>query len=863
MTNSHEKDVYIKLNCKECHVPSKSFHLVGFQLPHELWRDHLWCIGCTSTADHVRGFKKQRKPADLVNRNWNSVFPVAVMEAQKRGSAKGKRKAESTVQQTRVGRDAFFNFMKKERHEMGKVANAKLDHKVQEEISNKWRKLNTTEKATYGSALEGSSGQVNDSVNEMSCITRCSPDRFHRTVEKLSNEKRLAIKAIGFGNVSSLSCTRLHRQLCHFLIQKFNPDTSSIELHGNVIRISADEFGRVMGLKNTGEDVQLDRPVEDEKVKQLVKSFGGNGKRVLVKGLAEQLEKCENANEDFKVRFVMFALGTILCPTSSPSVTGKYLTFLTIPGKIETKNWADHGFNFLCEGVRSFKAKKVAYVNGSLLFLQLLYFDSIVHGGVYVDKSLDPIVSWDNNSVWKMIRWVIKQGGFDSPTVRVVSQHRRTNEVSGVNVERIVQEVSISLAPVIQAEVKRSIEGLALGQIIQAEVQRSVLELTDKVMSEVRSFMKDARHEDVNQTKEDGPPKIRDEGGENAVKKKGEESRKLKEKGPVHVNNPWTPLPDGQTFSEPELKFGVEKRKFTKLARGDQSRIQTRRTAERRPGLHCREPWVDPSNAKGKAVQKTASKIKIGPFKLKPEDLQDSDFELFSYIFRSNNFSSEEVIIEIENEHHVTRDEFMCLRPEMWINDRVLNAQVYYLQEKGSGNWYFHTYMSEQVNNTSDGKLFELGVKLRREISKRFTVGLKKCEKMKVLDYIYNDEIVKHFDKGWQFAKFNIVRTDKARRQLNGCDCGIFVMNWLEDIECTSHVSTCKRAGSRCTIVAEEPKKQASKGSKGVRSKSCRRGTGPTWSIHPSSSHRKEANDTLPGKVESLTVGRKGLHFRN
>ncbi|KAI5351423.1 hypothetical protein L3X38_004314 [Prunus dulcis] len=202
------------------------------------------------------------------------------MEAQKRGSAKGKCKVESTVQQTRVGRDAFFNFMKKERHEMGKVANEKLDHKVQEEISNKWRKLNTTEKATYGSALE--------------------------------------------------------------------------ELHSNVIRISADEFGRVMGLKNTGEDVQLDRPVKD-------------------------------------------------------------------------------------------------------------------------------------------------------------------------------------------------------GKIIQAEVQRSVLELTDKVMSEVRSFMKDARHEDVNQTKEDGPPKIRDEGGENVVKKKGEESRKLKEKGLVHVKNPWTPLPDGQTFSEPEV----------------------------------------------------------------------------------------------------------------------------------------------------------------------------------------------------------------------------------------------------------------------------------------------------------------------
>ncbi|CAL8097007.1 unnamed protein product [Prunus armeniaca] len=119
---------------------------------------------------------------------------------------------------------------------------------MQEEIANKWRKLNPKVKAIYGSALEGSSGQ------------------------------RLAINDIGF-----------------------NPDTSSIELHDNVFGINAVEFGRVMGLKNTGEDVELDSPIEDEKVKQLVKSFCGNGKRVLVRGLAEQLEMCENVDEDFKV----------------------------------------------------------------------------------------------------------------------------------------------------------------------------------------------------------------------------------------------------------------------------------------------------------------------------------------------------------------------------------------------------------------------------------------------------------------------------------------------------------------------------------------------------------------------------------
>ncbi|BBN69685.1 UB-like protease 1A [Prunus dulcis] len=75
--------------------------------------------------------------------------------------------------------------------------------------------------------------------------------------------------------------------------------------------------------------------------------------------------------------------------------------------------------------------------------------------------------------------------------------------------------------------------------------------------------------------------------------------------------------------------------------------------------------------------------------------------------------------------------------------------------------------MSEQVNNTNDGKLFELGVKLRRENSNRFTVGLKKCKK-------------------FQHA------SERVRVALS---------------------------------LLKKPKKHASKGSKGVRSKSCRRRT--------------------------------------
>lgn len=88
-----------------------------------------------------------------------------------------------------------------------------------------------------------------------------------------------------------------------------------------------------------------------------------------ISDLVEKLEKCENTDDDFKAWFVLFALGTLLCPTTSLLISRNYLTPLRVPGKIENKNWVNHVFNLLHESVRSFKNNKGAYVNWSLLFL--------------------------------------------------------------------------------------------------------------------------------------------------------------------------------------------------------------------------------------------------------------------------------------------------------------------------------------------------------------------------------------------------------------------------------------------------------------------------------------------------------------
>jgi len=239
------------------------------------------------------------------------------------------------------------------------------------EIATKWRKLSPKEKAAYGSSVEGRSGEPKKCREDKRVITRCSPDRFHALVEKLSDQKRTSIEEIGFGTLSALSCTRLNRPLCNYLVQKLDPSTCSIELHGKVFELNSYEFGRVMGLEDSGSDVVLGGLVMDDEMKQLYEIHCGGYKRAMMNSLVEKLCACKGPNDNFKVGFVLFALGTVLCPTSALSVSGKYLSSLRRTGEIKTKNWARHGFKYLIKGVKTFKDKESVYMNRCLLFLQL------------------------------------------------------------------------------------------------------------------------------------------------------------------------------------------------------------------------------------------------------------------------------------------------------------------------------------------------------------------------------------------------------------------------------------------------------------------------------------------------------------
>ncbi|CAL9012526.1 unnamed protein product [Prunus brigantina] len=200
-----------------------------------------------------------------------------------------------------------------------------------------WQKLDATQKAEY----EPKTPSMN--ASNKSCLkiaTRCSPNDIKDTINVLSDEKKAVIEEMGFVSLLEMKCGKLSHSMCRFLVDKLNPFESSIVLHGKTLKIFVDDFVRIMGVKDGGEEVDFTGSMDDQHIVKVRNSFLGGKKLLKNNELKQIMVGTEEAGDFFKVGFVMFALFTLLCPTTSVYVNLKYLLPLRDSKAIARKNWA-------------------------------------------------------------------------------------------------------------------------------------------------------------------------------------------------------------------------------------------------------------------------------------------------------------------------------------------------------------------------------------------------------------------------------------------------------------------------------------------------------------------------------------------
>ena len=95
-------------------------------------------------------------------------------------------------------------------------------------------------------------------------------------------------------------------------------------------------FATIMGVRDGGTHVDLNDQAVDITDLRVVYSSGPRG--IHIAEVKKRLMNTSTSDDEFKILFSLFALGTILCPTSAIYINQLYLRALKDTNSIREKN---------------------------------------------------------------------------------------------------------------------------------------------------------------------------------------------------------------------------------------------------------------------------------------------------------------------------------------------------------------------------------------------------------------------------------------------------------------------------------------------------------------------------------------------
>ncbi|KAK3211526.1 hypothetical protein Dsin_016232 [Dipteronia sinensis] len=225
-------------------------------------------------------------------------------------------------------------------------------------------------------------GDTDNDNNVQLFKTRCNLTRFCLMMSTFSYLQKDAVQELGFGNLLMLNCGFLLRDFCAWLVNKFDTTTSTIELHGKSFKLNPSMFSHVIGISDRGDTVNIEGAIHDS----WRTKFTITNPDIKLLHLENLLKSNKTADDDFKVRFCLHMLGTVLAPTAGEYVDARYLNVLFDVGNINGKNWARWCFDQVVISIKIFKSKSSRYIGGCVLFLE-----------VYISEYTPPAAPTDNS----------------------------------------------------------------------------------------------------------------------------------------------------------------------------------------------------------------------------------------------------------------------------------------------------------------------------------------------------------------------------------------------------------------------------------------------------------------------------------
>ncbi|KAF2919258.1 hypothetical protein DAI22_08g120500 [Oryza sativa Japonica Group] len=155
---------------------------------------------------------------------------------------------------------------------------------------------------------------------------------MYEVILHLSLRQKEAIEGSGLGNLLKIDNIHIDRNLCNEIARSYDKEKKAFNINGTFVTMTLDDVDCLLGLPSKRDDIFE----------------------------APKINKPELFNlydDHFIQRFILFSIGSFICPTTQRYVRSEYLNLVDDVDNMRELNWSSLTLNQLLKGILKFREK--------------------------------------------------------------------------------------------------------------------------------------------------------------------------------------------------------------------------------------------------------------------------------------------------------------------------------------------------------------------------------------------------------------------------------------------------------------------------------------------------------------------------
>ncbi|KAL9682245.1 hypothetical protein QQ045_014039 [Rhodiola kirilowii] len=284
--------------------------------------------------------------------------------------------------------------------------------------------------------------------------TRTTPNTLTEAIISLTHQQKITVASMSLEDMLHLRITKVHTQFAKWMLESFDLKTCMLKTPRGDAEILPKDVNYMLGLPMGGRPIKVPlRTIPHELLVQTFKlQYGGPlDNSVSYKRISETIQSSSEANDCFKLNFLVLFYSTIVDSVKMGKSNQRILNVIEGLDDIRALNWCEFVIYRLRHMKDEWDTNRFNPYTGPIPFLMELYLDRFQDRIVKVERRIPVIISINDDVIDKSIKSEKSQSGFGehvtflkrNVTQTMSNEHKEKQEESGIKKTCFVSKVTL------------------------------------------------------------------------------------------------------------------------------------------------------------------------------------------------------------------------------------------------------------------------------------------------------------------------------------------------------------------------------------------------------------------------------------